>query len=343
MAENASRNAWAQPGSYEVTEGVFRIPLPMPNDGLRAVNVYAIRDGDGFTLIDSGWGVAEARAQLDTVLTELGSDTAHIREFLITHAHKDHYNLGTHVRAEHGTPIALGAEERPTIEALQRADKSPMITQQHLLRGTGATEITAKFIEMVGDTAVDPAEWPSPDRWLAAGERVPVGAYDLEVVHTPGHTSGHIVFRDAANGLLFAGDHVLPHITPSIALEPRTPRLPLGDFLESLRRIRELPDTWLLPAHGPVTSSVHKRADELLEHHRARLEVTYDTVRAGARTSAESAAKLTWTRRERALSDLDVFNAMLAVLETRSHLDLLVARGELTGEEHEGVRYYTCS
>ena len=77
------------------------------------------------------------------------------------------------------------------------------------------------------------------------------------MVATPGHTRGHVVFVDAAAELLFAGDHVLPHITPSIGFEAVPGPLPLGDYMDSLRLVRELPDRRLLPAHGPVSPSVH--------------------------------------------------------------------------------------
>ena len=79
------------------------------------------------------------------------------------------------------------------------------------------------------------------------------------------------MFLDARAGALFAGDHVLPHITPSIGLEPQRTAMPLGDYLASLALVRSMPDTILLPAHGPVAPSVHARVDELLAHHEARL------------------------------------------------------------------------
>ena len=89
-----------------------------------------------------------------------------------------------------------------------------------------------------------------------------MGDRTLRVVATPGHTQGHVVFRDEAAGLLFAGDHVLPHITPSIGFEAVPVELALGHYLRSLRLVREMPDMRLLPAHGPVRPSVHDRVDE---------------------------------------------------------------------------------
>ena len=57
---------WADPGAYEVSDGVFRIPLSMPNDGLHAVNVYAMETGDGLVLVDAGWRTATSLDELDS-------------------------------------------------------------------------------------------------------------------------------------------------------------------------------------------------------------------------------------------------------------------------------------
>lgn len=57
---------WFESGTYEVAPGVHRIPLPLPNDGLRAVNVYALTGDDGIVLVDAGWALAESAALLAT-------------------------------------------------------------------------------------------------------------------------------------------------------------------------------------------------------------------------------------------------------------------------------------
>jgi glyoxylase-like metal-dependent hydrolase (beta-lactamase superfamily II) len=148
------------------------------------------------------------------------------------------------------------------------------------------------------------------------------------------------VFTDTATGLLFAGDHVLPHITPSIGFEPVRAALPLRDYLQSLRLVRGLPDMRLLPAHGPVTDSAHARIDELLAHHQDRLDRCFAAVAAGAATAYEAARALRWTRRGRQLTELDPVNQMLAVIETRAHLELQAAQGRLASSQEDGVTFY---
>jgi hypothetical protein len=95
----------------------------------------------------------------------------------------------------------------------------------------------------------------------------------------------------------------------------------------------------LLPAHGPVAPSVHARVDELVTHHGRRLDLTEAALHHGASTAFEVACQLTWTRRERHLDELDLFNQMLAVAETAAHLELLVAQGRVRRED-AGVRRY---
>ena len=166
------------------------------------------------------------------------------------------------------------------------------------------------------------------------------GGRHLDVVHTPGHTAGHVVFADAEAGLLFTGDHVLPHITPSVGLHAAPVELPLRDFLDSLRLVRSMPDARMLPAHGPVSPRVHARVDELLRHHDRRLDEIAATVADGAHTAYEVALRLTWTRRARTLTELDPFNQALAVLEVATHLDLLVTREAVTATDEDGLRHY---
>jgi glyoxylase-like metal-dependent hydrolase (beta-lactamase superfamily II) len=332
---------WTRAGVYEVDPGVYRIPLPLPTDGLRAVNVYALVSPgtDGLVMIDSGWAITEARTALETALDALGHGVADVRRFLVTHVHRDHYAMAVAVRREFGNQVSLGAGEEPTISSLTDPTRKPLMASVGQLRRAGANDLVAWLLERADKLDHDPAAWSPPDDWLDDDTTVTAGQRTLDVVATPGHTRGHVVFRDPAAGLMFAGDHVLPHITPSIGFEPVPVEQPLGDYLGSLRRVRGLPDLRLLPAHGPVAASVHARVDELLTHHERRLDAAVVAVGAGG-TAFEAAQRLTWTRRERKLADLDPFNQMLAIGETAAHLDLLVAQGRLRMTDVDGVWHY---
>ncbi|MPY80668.1 MAG: MBL fold metallo-hydrolase [Actinophytocola sp.] len=327
---------WTEPGPQPVAQGVHRIPLPMPNDGLRAVNVYVIEDGDGVVLIDSGWNDAKAKGHLRDALAALGHDFGDVRRFLVTHMHADHYTLAIALREEYGMPITLGAAERDSIEAILDGSTSRELGEPS--RWGIQSEISMR------DIGVDPSHsrevYERPDEWLDAETDIALASRTLRAVPTPGHTAGHIVFADESASLLFSGDHVLPHITPSIGFQPVVRRSALTEYLTSLRLLLELPDMMLLPAHGPVTDSVHVRVKELLDHHDDRLDATKRTVAEGATTAYESASRLTWTGKRRAFDTLGLFNQFLAIGETAAHLEHLATTGVLTQSVRDGVAHY---
>ncbi len=336
-----SENDWTAPGAYEVAAGVFRVPLPLPTDGLRAVNIYVIVDGGRLVCVDSGWAVPDARVVLDAALTSLGCGVADIDRFLVTHAHRDHYTMAVSLRRSEGMAVSLGAGERPSLEAIADPSRSPLEDRLGALHRYGAAHLV-KLVraEMLHNHGAERSEWEPPDSWLDEGDIVLGSGRRLEVVETPGHTRGHVVFSDRASRLLFAGDHVLPTITPSIGFEPVATDNPLGDFLGSLARVRRLPDAVLLPAHGPVAPSVHARIDQLVDHHGRRLDQTLGALSAGATSVFEVAGRLRWTRREATLDELDLFNQMLAVTETAAHLRLLVAQERADRILDEGIYRY---
>lgn len=302
--------------------------MVLPNDGLKAVNIYALADDDGLTLIDGGWALEAAKTALTAGLADIGAGLGDVRRFMVTHAHRDHYTAAIAIRREFGTRVLLGAGERHAIEAKIKPGHPGLGTQFALLSQHGAEPVMAALIALgLGPGALD-LGYEAPDEWISSGQIFGVGDRELKAIATPGHTHGHLVFADHDNGLLFAGDHVLPHITPSIGFEVDPPKLALRDYLESLQLVRAMPDMRLLPAHGPSDDMVHARIDALLAHHATRLAEIEAALGTGQVTAYEVSARIPWTSRKRAFAELEPFNQMLAVLETALHLDLLVAQGK---------------
>jgi glyoxylase-like metal-dependent hydrolase (beta-lactamase superfamily II) len=330
---------WTLPGVYEVSAGLYRIPLPLPEDGLRAVNIYAIRDGDGLVMIDSGWALAEARDLLEQAVKALGASLADIRRFLVTHVHRDHYTMAVAIRREFGTRVALGAGEAGTLRVVQRPEDHGALLRP--LRRGGAADLAREFARLPEDHR--PEDWADPDEWIEAPADISLVSGTLRAYHTPGHTRGHVVFVDAGRDMMFAGDHVLPRITPSIGFEANVAELPLRDYLDSLALVRALPDRRLLPAHGPVAPSVHARVDELIDHHDTRLARIQDLTEQRAGTAAEVARRMVWTRRDRTFGELDLLSQCLAVTETLAHLDVLVASGRLRETDEDGIAYFSAA
>lgn len=322
----ADRNAWASSGVEEVVPGVHRIPLRVPGDVLVATNVYAIPHEGGIGLIDGGWFVPDALQDLETGLASIGASIGDVTNVLATHFHPDHYTLAVELRRRTGCSVQLGIGERETIEDIVNGGDGTRAFVASLRRyGVPASLIDGNLRPRPGL-----GMYEHPTTWLYDGDVRAVGDVALKAIATPGHTRGHVCFADDRSGVLFAGDHVLPHITPSIGFETVSERhLPLADYLDSLRSIRERADAMLLPAHGPVGPSVHARVDELLDHHEQRLRQCAEAVGDGAVTAYDVAQRIPWTRRRRALDELAPFDRLMAVHETRAHLSVLALQGRI--------------
>ncbi|MGA8426745.1 MAG: MBL fold metallo-hydrolase [Candidatus Dormiibacterota bacterium] len=324
----ATGSAWAEGGPEEVGERMFRIPLPLPGDGLKAVNAYLLQGDEGDLLIDCGWDDSQSWEALTQALARLGRGLGSVRMVFATHVHGDHLGAAGRIRDDGRAFVTLGLGDRESAVLLATNPDLARSRTRALLRRHGADSVAEAMEEV---TRRQPQRvWlaPLPDLFISGGE-IRLAGRELEVIPTPGHTRGHLCLWDSSAAILFAGDHVLPHITPSIGVEVPDGSLPLLNFLRSLEQVRELPAKLILPAHGPVFQDLAGRVDQLLEHHQQRLLLCREAVAEGARTAIDVARALPWTRRGRRFEDLDTFNQMLAVAESAAHLELLAERGEL--------------
>jgi glyoxylase-like metal-dependent hydrolase (beta-lactamase superfamily II) len=331
---------WGEAGCFPVAPGVHRVPLSMPNDGLRAVNVYVIEAADGLVLIDGGWAVPSAMGELDAGLAQIGRSASEITDVYVTHIHQDHYTFAVRLREAVGARVHLGRGEQPGLAAVRQVASAVPVSSLRELRRAGAPELAVQIEVSTASLPFDAGDWAEPDRWVEPGT-IDLGTRRLEAVSTPGHTKGHLVFHDVENGLLFSGDHVLPTITPSIGFELGEWDLPLARYLSSLELLLERPDARLVPAHGDVTDSVHDRVAALLRHHHVRFGQVHEVlVRLDGGSALDVARRLLWTRRETSFAELDPFNQMIAVCETIAHLDVMVDRREVAVGDRDGVAVF---
>jgi glyoxylase-like metal-dependent hydrolase (beta-lactamase superfamily II) len=185
-----------------------------------------------------------------------------------------------------------------------------------------AAAIAAHHAEVVGLVryAPDPV-------LLDGGDRVD----GWEVHHLPGHADGHLcLLRD---GVLVAGDTLLDRITPNIGLFPGSNPDPLGEFLETLRRLIALAPEVAYPGHGEPIADPAGRSAEILEHHAVRLERTRAAVRGAPRSASDVAHALF----------PDAVSPPLrrfAIAEALAHLEHLALAGALERLDEEGRTLY---
>ncbi|MDV7133864.1 MBL fold metallo-hydrolase [Williamsia muralis] len=321
---------WYRGGVEAISSDTYRIPLPLPESGLAAINVYALVDDSGVVLIDSGADTSESRAALTAGLKTFGGTLQDIKQILVTHLHYDHLSQAIALREELNIPLALGiGEKEGVLDMVAAPVQMPQNLAVRLLSAGLGGEVTS-LLDAGGP--IEHGRWGSPDLWIEDAAQLSIGDQrNLLALRTPGHTRGHVVFHEPATGLLFAGDHLLPAITPSVGFEPVPARFPLRDYLASLDCTSEVADSRVMPAHGACGFASRQRVEEIQAHHRSRLEEIYQTVDGRTNVCAlESARMLPWRSKRVPFDSLEGMDRLLAASETLAHLDVLVDQGRLT-------------
>ena len=177
---------------------------------------------------------------------------------------------------------------------------------------------------------------------LNEGDGFVVGDYDLEVIHTPGHTSGHVCLYERNKRIFFSGDHVLGDITPNIATWSDEGD-PLADYLASLEKVSSLNVDLCLPGHRTPINDFGKRIDQLIEHHRERAAEVLDILTAGPRSAYDTAGKMTWSIRARSWEDFPVMQRWFATGEAIAHLRYLEGKGLVKHREDDGQILFSVS
>jgi glyoxylase-like metal-dependent hydrolase (beta-lactamase superfamily II) len=309
--------------SVELAGGVRRATLPLPTPPGH-VHVYLLPGDDGWTLVDTGLGVPDLDAWLRELLRGLDAPVARI---VITHMHPDHVGGGEQAAAATGASVLQGALDYAQCERVWgdpgwpdrvadwfEANGAPAAATEDLRRRGAAFGSLIRFVR-----------GPEPLREgdLVAGWRV------LEL---PGHADGHVALH--RDGVLVAGDHLLPQITPAVGLYPDSRPDPLGDYLASLERTIALAPALALPGHGEPVADPVARAHELVEHHAQRLEETAAALASGSRTGYDVSHALFG-------GELDPMGRRFAVAETLAHLARLVAIERARRDEDGGTIFYT--
>lgn len=320
------------PAVEAVGDGVWAIPVPIPDNPLVYTYSYAIADGAGVVLIDAGWDGEDQYRALTSALESLGFGVSDISGVAVTHYHRDHIGLVPALLrvnpdmwvAMHGEDLTaferfyskavdMGTGVDPAVD-IARAYGVPeerWAEVQSLQAGRGRTPASLQLDRLPENVLV-----------LDDGSVLPVDGGTVTALWTPGHTYGHSVFVRADDDLLFSGDHVLPTITPNIGLDSAAITHSLGDYLGSLEKIGALAaETSVLPAHGFRFRGLHDRTRELIDHHherlaeiRARMEETDD------RSVYSIARGLHWSR---GFDELHHFNLFAALAETAAHMHYL--------------------
>jgi len=321
----------------EVAKNVYRIPVTLPNNPLRVLNSYLIKDPDKSLLIDTGFRLDECKADLLAGFAELGEDPSLV-DIFITHMHADHTGLAMDL---------VGKDRQVMISAVDRGWMTGEAAAQARWNRNVQTYVTAGmeledigFLPTLSPNIKSAPEISGEYVGVENGHVFHVGGHDFRCVLTPGHTPGHMCLWDEKNGIMITGDHVLFDITPNITVWGTLDDA-LGEYLDSLAEIKKYPVRQSLPGHRKP-GDFHTRIDELFVHHEKRLAEIMDILGNNPGFCGYDVAKrMKWRIRATSWEDFPYSQKIFACGECMSHLDYLVRRDKLRFEkEGELNRYY---
>ena len=273
------------PPVEEVRPGLWSIPVPIPDNPLRYVLVYALElAGGGVALVDAGWNTEVAWTALNDGLAAAGGSITDVRAVMVTHIHPDHYGLAGRVREASGAWIGLHPADAGDA-------RGPL--RRH--RRAGGQHVPVPLQRRACPTTSSPtwprrpwpssrwSPWPSPTSCsrtgrpstCPGGRSAPSGRRA-----TPRGTSASTATTDGCSSRATTS---CPRITPNISAHTQQVANPLGDFLASLAKLEDLPTDEVLPAHEYRFADLTGRLQEIMDHHADRLDEIEQVVTANTR------------------------------------------------------------
>ena len=322
--------------AVDILPGVKWLRLPLPFM-LGHINVWLLRDGDGWAIVDTGIGNQDSRDVWSNIFTQTLGDTPPTR-VLVTHMHPDHVGCAGWLCEHFGIELSMSRDEYLLCRVLVADTGKPVPEEgKHFYRAAGFSEQQLSLYEkMFGGFGKMVSPLPQSFRRMQHGDLLTIGQQSWQVVVGSGHSPEHACLFCPDLNVLISGDQILPTISSNVSVFPTEPYAnPLHEWLTSLHRLKnELPDDVLvLPAHGKPFRGVKHRLDQLIAGHEDGLEKIREFCSEPCR-----AVDLFPILFKSKIAD---HNHMMAAGEALAHIHYLQNRAEIRVERIEdGVCWY---
>ncbi|GAB1385777.1 MBL fold metallo-hydrolase [Melaminivora sp.] len=327
--------------SQEVAPGVHWIRLPLPFR-LDHINVWAIEDGAGWVLVDTGLNSPQSVADWLALMAD-GPLARPLKGVYVTHMHPDHIGLAGWFARRACVPLHMSRTEYLTCRVLH-ADTSreapPEGVKFHQAAGWPEAAIDS-YRSRFGSFGKFIHALPDSYRRLQEGQCLQLGGHDWRVIVTAGHSPEHVSLYCPDLGVLIAGDQVLPRISSNVSVYANEPLAnPLQDWFDSLEKMQRLvPDSVLvLPAHNEPFHGLHARLAHLRASQERALTALQEQMAQGRLRIVDSFVALFG----RPISTDDFSQLGLATGEAMACMNYLMAQGRVSRQLDEaGVAWYS--
>ena len=320
----------------EVADGVFWVRFAMPG-GLDHINLWLLRDGDGWTAVDTCLNMPAAQEQWESLFNGF-MEGRPLRRVICTHMHPDHVGLAGWLCERFNVELWMSRDEFLMCRALasDTGRKVPPVALQFYHAAGFDKEQLQAYRKRFGGFGKAIYRLPDSYQRLQGGETFQVNDRYWQTVEGSGHSPEHMALYCPALKILISGDQILPRITPNVSVFPTEPRNDtLKEWLSSCVRIRDqLPDDLLvLPAHEAPFYGLHQRLMQIVESHQRDLHALYEYLEQPRR--AVDCFPALFKRK------INEHSVQLAIGESLAHLNWLVGRrmAERT-RDADGVDWY---
>lgn len=312
----------------DVTADVKCLSLTRGDWSPASVNIWAIRDCDGWTVVDTGFPGEGTRWLWETAIARhLG---APIRQVVCTHYHVDHIGQADQLlQTGDATFRMTRAEWAKAQQVRQNEGKDWCALRMLQLQRSGFPPEDVRQAEIERSYAV-PFRTQMNCVALEAGELLEIGTTAWEVEIAGGHSPAPAILINRRDGLVIVGDQLLPRITTHVGVPADDLESdPLGAYFQFLDRMQSVEARYLaLPGHGPAFADIPARAAQVRRQRLERLETAFQAVRTPL--TCIDVIEQIFGRRPEGLPRL------LGESETLANLNHLVSQGrvhrELDGE-----------
>jgi glyoxylase-like metal-dependent hydrolase (beta-lactamase superfamily II) len=325
----------AEGEGIEVAPGVLwlRLPLPMALDH---VNIYALDDGCGWTIIDTGMDSRRSRAIWQGLLD--GPLAAKpVTRVIVTHHHPDHVGLAGWFQSQ-GASLLM-TRTAWLLSRMLVLDEQTLPTAEQIAfwraAGMAPDQLAAKSQERPFNFADCVAAMPIGYTRIAAGDVLTIAGRRWQVHVGHGHAPEHAVLFSLDDDLVLGGDQLLPSISPNIGVYATEPAAdPLGEWIASCHAFQALSQDnhLVLPGHKLPYTGLPARLAQMTDNHDQALARLRSHL-AEPRTAIDCFTPL--FKRQPGPAEHG-----LALVESVAHLNHLLARGEVTRTERDGVWYW---
>ncbi len=325
-----------EPGEViEIAPGILWVRLKLPFR-LNHVNVYLLADGDGWTVIDAGFGNEET-IEAWTRLFDGPLKSFRIKRLIVTHSHPDHVGLAGWLVERFGCSFCMSqVEYLQSVYHQERGAEDRKQNQRLFFRRHGMDEaITDELLGRGQDYLRRVSSLPPAYKRISHGEEIEIGSRRFKVITGGGHALDQVMLYCAAEKLFLSADQVLSKISPNVsvwAVEPD--QNSLGEYLASLASLTTtLPyDALVLPGHGIPFYGLKTRIKQLADHHEERCQMIADACRQAPKTSAEL-VPIVFHKHV-----LDAHQTGFAAGELIAHVNYMLVEGRLSASEQpDGV------